>query len=84
MLQEEISLKEGVYEIGAISSSRLCIGTLENNCTREVQSSRDGCSRRVLKIVYLAVKMSNILVYIIRLTIFIANHCHFKSSCVTA
>ena len=30
--------------------------TLENHCTRTAQSSRGGCSRRVHKIVYLAVK----------------------------
>ena len=29
--------------------------SLENLCTRKVQSSRGGCSRRVHKIVYLAV-----------------------------
>ena len=30
--------------------------TLENHCTRTAQSSLGGCSRRVYKIVYLAVK----------------------------
>ena len=35
--------------------------TLENHCTRTAQSSRGGCSRRVHKIVYLAVKKGNIL-----------------------
>ena len=32
----------------------LLVATLENHCTRTVQSSRGGCSRRVHKIVYLA------------------------------
>ena len=36
--------------------------TLENDCTRTAQSSRGGCSRRVHKIVYLAVNKGNILV----------------------
>ena len=36
--------------------------TLENHCTRTAQSSRSGCSRRVHKIEYLAVKRGNILV----------------------
>ena len=36
--------------------------TLENHCARTAQSSRGGCSRRVHKIVYLAVKKGNILV----------------------
>ena len=35
---------------------------LENHCTRTVQSSRGGCSRRVHKIEYLAVNKGNILV----------------------
>ena len=36
--------------------------TLENHCTRTVQSSRVGCSLRVHRIVYLAVKKGNVLV----------------------
>ena len=37
--------------------------TLENHCTRTAQSSRGGCSRRVHKIVYIAVSKGNILVW---------------------
>ena len=40
------------------------------------QSSRGGCSRRVHKIVYLAVKKGKILVKILLLKIFIANYRH--------
>ena len=36
--------------------------TQENHCTRTAQSSRGGCSRRVHKIVYLAVYKGNVLV----------------------
>ena len=36
--------------------------TLENHCTGTVQSFRGGCSRRVHKIVYLAVNKGNSLV----------------------
>ena len=52
--------------------------TLENHCTRTTQSSRGGCSRRVHKIVYLAVKWEyfgqyftseNILCYKLMLTL---------------
>ena len=38
---------------------------LENHCTRTAQSSRVGCSRRVHRIVYLAVKKGNVLVNIL-------------------
>ena len=58
---------------GKISQRPTCIkgrfwpppmGTLENHCTRTVQSSHGGCSRRVHKIEYLAVNTckGNILV----------------------
>ena len=50
--------------------------TLENHCTRTAQSSCVGCSRRVDKIVYLAVIKGNILVNILLLKIFITNYCH--------
>ena len=50
--------------------------TLENHCTRTAQSSRGGCSRRVQKVVYLAVNQGNILVNVLRLKIFIANYYH--------
>ena len=46
--------------------------TLENHSTRTAQSSCGGCSGRVHKIVYLAVKKGNILVNILLLKIFIA------------
>ena len=38
------------------------MNTLENHCTRTAQSSHGGCSRRVHKIVYLAVNKGYILV----------------------
>ena len=41
---------------------QVTICTLENHCTRTVQSSRGGYSRRVHKIVYLSVKKGTILV----------------------
>ena len=44
--------------------------TLENHCTRTAQSSRGGCSRRVRRIVYLAVKKGKIMVNILLLKIF--------------
>ena len=44
--------------------------------TRAAQSSRVGCSRRVHRIVYLAVKKGNILVNILLLKIYFANDCH--------
>ena len=47
-------------------------------CARTAQSSRVGCSRRVHKIVYLAVKMGNISVNILLLKIFSANYFHLK------
>ena len=50
--------------------------TLENHCTRTVQSSRGGCSQRVNKKVYLAVNKGNILVIILLLKIFIAKYYH--------
>ena len=50
--------------------------TLENHCTRTAQSSRGGCSRRVHKIEYLAVKKGNILFNVLLLKIFIANYYH--------
>ena len=50
--------------------------TLENLCTRTLQSSRGGCSRRVHKTVSQAVKKGNIVVNILLLKIFIANYCH--------
>ena len=50
--------------------------TLENHCTRTAQSPHGGCSRRVHKIVYLAIKNGHILVNILLLKIFIANNCH--------
>ena len=43
--------------------------TLENHCTRTAQSSLGVCSRRVHKIVYLAVKKGNILGNILLLKI---------------
>ena len=46
--------------------------TLETHCTRLVQSSRVGCSRRGHKIVYLAVKKGNIFVIILLLKTFFA------------
>ena len=49
--------------------------TLEKHCIRTSHSLRGGCSRRVHKIVYLAVKKGNILVNILLLKIFIANYC---------
>ena len=49
---------------------------LENHCTQTAQSSHGGCSRRVHKIVYLAVKKGNILVNILLQKIFIVNYCH--------
>ena len=48
--------------------------SLENHCTRTTQSSRAGCSRRVYRIVYVAVKKGNILVNILLLEIFFANY----------
>ena len=48
---------------------------LENHCTRTTQSSCLGCSRRVHRIVYLAVEKGNILVNILLLKILIANYC---------
>ena len=56
----------------------LTVGTLDNHCIRTVQSLRGGCSRRVHKIVYLAVKNDNILVNILLLKLFIANYCHIN------
>ena len=50
--------------------------TLENHCNRTAQSLHGGCSRRVHKIVYLAVKKGNIFVNILFLKIFIPNYCH--------
>ena len=47
--------------------------TLQNHCIRTAKSSRGGCSRRVHKIVYLAVNKGNILVFILLLKIFISN-----------
>ena len=52
------------------------LSMLENHLTRTVQSSRGGCSRRVHKFVYLAVKNGNILVNFLLLKIFIANYYH--------
>ena len=49
---------------------------LENHCTRTGPSSYGGCSRRVYKIVYLAVKKGNILVIFLLLKTFIANNYH--------
>ena len=61
---------------------------LENHCTQTAQSSRGGCSRRVHKIVYLAVNKGNILV---NFFIFIAEYyhlyihvCGFSDSCYSA
>ena len=59
--------------------------TLENHCTRTTQSSCCGCSRRVHKIVYLAVNKGNILVNFLLLKIFIARIIiTYKSSHVSA
>ena len=60
----------------------LIINMLMTHCTRTAQSSRGGCSRRVHKIVYLAVKKGNILVNILLLKIFIANNCHLLNPAV--
>ena len=43
-----------------VEISRISGIMLENHCTQTVQSSCGGCSRRVHKIVYLAVKKDNI------------------------
>ena len=51
----------------------LSVITLENHCTRIAQSPRGVCSRRVHKIMYLAVKKGNILVNILLTKISIAN-----------
>ena len=45
-------------------------------CTRTAQSSRGGCSRRVHKIVHLAVKKGNTLINILQVKVLIANYCH--------
>ena len=45
-------------------------------CTPTAQSSRVGCSRRVHRIMYLAVTKGNILINILSLKIFFANYCH--------
>ena len=52
-------------------------------CTRAAQSSRVGCSRRVHKIVYLAVKKGNILVNIFLLEYSSLMIVTYKSSCVS-
>ena len=52
------------------------INTLENHCIRTAQSSRGGCSRRVYKIMYIAVKKGNIFVIFLLLKILIANYNH--------
>ena len=44
------------------SCVNLLIFKLENHCTRPAQSSHGGCSRRLHKLVYLAIKNGNILV----------------------
>ena len=58
------------------TSLMVAIITLENDFTRTAQSSRGGCSRRVQKILFLAVKKDNILVTILLLKILISNYCH--------
>ena len=61
--------------------------TLENHCTRTVQSSRDGCSRRVHTIVYLhfvAVNKGNILVNFLFLKYSSRNISTYKYSCVSS
>ena len=52
--------------------------TLNNHsdCSRTAQSLRGGCSRRVHKIVYLAVNKGNIMVNFLLLKLFIANYYH--------
>ena len=40
--------------------TQFSIFTLENHCTRTVQSSRGGCSRRVHKIEYLIVNIEKV------------------------
>ena len=51
---------------------------------RTEQPLRVGCSRRVHRIVRLAVKKVNLLLNILLLKIFFANYCHKKCSCVSA
>ena len=53
-----------------------CPITLENNCTRIVQSSHVGCSRRLHTIGHLAVKKGTILIIILLQKILIANFWH--------
>ena len=67
-----------MYAVKTYCVSPLLFFTLENHCTRTAQSSRGGCSRRVYKIVYLAVKNGNILVNFLLLKIFIANNYHLQ------
>ena len=65
-----------VYDF-AISTPMHNRFTLENYCTRTVQSSRGGCSLQVHKIEHLAVNKGNILVLFLLLKILIVNYYHF-------
>ena len=80
---EQSDLSYGGFHYTTTDNKKLHFSTLENHCTQTAQSSRDGCSQRVHKIVYLAVNKGNILVNILLLKIFIVNHVTYKSNCVS-
>ena len=60
------------------------INRLENHCTQTVQSSHVGCSRRVHRIVYIAVKKGNLFVNILLLKKISLISVTYKAICVSA
>ena len=72
------SYSQGFFFIPTIQVFFWPIFTLKNLHTGTVQSLCGGCSRRVHKIVYLAVKKGNILASTLRLKIFFTNYCHIN------